>query len=185
MSLRLSLILSMKIVDLSVPLTHRMPVYQGDPEVDIVEVHTLEKEGWNLRQITITTHLGTHVNVPYHMVKDGKKLDKFSIDAFMGEAIIYAKDKNWDPDIGLIFRDQNIDQKIVDKLLYKPPKFVGLSTEFEFDVELEKLLLVHGIISFENLANTGQLPDSFKFYGVPLNIAGADGSPVRAYASFG
>lgn len=173
----------MKVIDLSVPLTHRMPVYPGDPEVDIVEVHTLEKEGWNLRQMTVTTHLGTHVNVPYHMVKDGKKLDKFSIDAFIGKATIYSENKSWDPSMGLVFRDQNIDKKIAEKLIDNPPKFVGLSSEFEFDVPIEKLLLEHDIISFENLANTKELPDTFTFYGVPLSIPGADGSPVRAYAS--
>lgn len=173
----------MKIIDLSLPLTHRMPVYPGDPEVDISEVHTLEKEGWNLRQMTITTHLGTHVNVPYHMVKNGKKLDQHSIDDFIGKAIIYSEDKNWSASDGLIFRDQNIDEKIAEKLIDNPPKFVGLSSEFEFDVPIEKLLLEHGIISFENLANTKELPDTFMFYGVPLNVTGADGSPVRAYAN--
>jgi len=172
----------MKIIDLSMPLTHRMPVYPGDPEVDIVEVHTLEKEGWNLRQMTITTHLGSHVNVPYHMVKGGKELDKFPIDAFMSKAMIYSEDKSWDANTGLIFSDRNIDQDIAKKLIDNPPKFVGLSSEFDFDVSLEKLLLEHGIISFENLANTKQLPDIFTFYGVPLNIPGADGSPVRAFA---
>jgi len=173
----------MKVIDLSVPLNHRMPVYPGDPEVDIVDVHTLEKEGWNLRQMTITTHLGTHVNVPYHMVKDGETLDTFSIDAFIGGATIYSRNAEWNSSQGLIFRDQNIDEKIAEKLIDNPPKFVGLSSEFEFDVPIEKLLLEHGIISFENLANTKELPDTFMFYGVPLNIPGADGSPVRAYAS--
>lgn len=173
----------MKLIDLSLPLTHRMPVYPGDPEVDILEIHTLEKEGWNLRQISITTHLGTHVNVPYHMVKDGKKLDKFPIDAFIGKATIYSENQNWDVETGLIFRDQNIDQNIAQKLIGNPPKFVGLSSDFEFDVPVEKLLLEHDIISFENIANTKELPDKFIFYGVPLSIPGADGSPVRAFAS--
>lgn len=74
----------MKIVDLSQPLYDHMPVYPGDPEVLIKEIHTLDKEGWNLRNITLTTHIGTHVNVPYHMVKDGKRLDKFYVDFFLG-----------------------------------------------------------------------------------------------------
>jgi len=85
--------------------------------VDIVEVHTLEKEGWNLRQMTITTHLGTHVNVPYHMVKDGETLDTFSIDAFIGGATIYSRNAEWNSSQGLIFKDQNIDEKIAEKLI--------------------------------------------------------------------
>lgn len=172
----------MNIIDLSVPLTHRMSVYPGDPEVDIVEVHKLEKEGWNLRQMAISTHLGTHVNVPYHMVADGKTLDEFPIDAFIGKSVIYEENAICDSDTGLIFRDHNIDQNIANKLINTPPKFIGLSAKFDFDISLEKLLLERGIISFENLVNTEQLPDVFVFHGVPLNIPRADGSPVRAYA---
>jgi len=59
----------MKIIDLSQTLYDHMPVYPGDPEVIIKEIHTINKEGWNLRNMTFTTHIGTHVNVPYHMVK--------------------------------------------------------------------------------------------------------------------
>lgn len=175
----------MEIIDLSLPLTHRMPGYPGDPEVDIVEVHTLEKEGWNLRQMAITTHLGTHVNVPYHMVTGGKTLDEFPINDFMGKAMIYTKDKTWNSETGLIFKNQNVDQEIAEKLIAQPPKFVGLSSNFEFDVPIERLLLEHGIISFENLANTDKLPDAFMFYAIPLHIPGADGSPVRAFAEIG
>ncbi|MEK7078558.1 MAG: cyclase family protein [Patescibacteria group bacterium] len=172
----------MRIIDLSLPLTHKMPVYPGDPEVDITEVHTLEKEGWNLRRVTLSTHIGTHVNVPYHMVKKGKNLDAYTLDRFMGSAVIYEKGIVFNKQTGIIFRDHNIDQKITDLLIADPPKFIGLSSKFEFDVPLEKLLLKHNIISFENLTNTEKLPGKFMFYGVPLNISGADGSPVRAFA---
>lgn len=172
----------MKIIDLSLPLTHRMPVYPGDPEVEIVEIHTLAKEGWNLRQLTITTHLGTHVNAPYHMMAAGQKLDAFPIEKFMGKLEKYQPDKDWDMANGLLFCDQTIDQIIADKLIKRPPKFLALSAEFEFDVELEKILLENNIISFENIANAKLLPDICQFYGVPLSLPGADGSPVRAFA---
>ena len=172
----------MKIIDLSAPLTHHMPVYPGDPEVDISEIHKLEKEGWNLRQMTITTHLGTHMNVPYHMVRGGKTLDAFPLDAFFGERVIYNDGMKINHKTGIIFRDQNIDDNITDFLIAHPPKFIGLSKEFDFDVTLERRLLEHGIISYENLVNTDKLPDSFMFYGLPLHIPESDGSPMRAYA---
>jgi arylformamidase len=50
------------------------------------------------------------------------------------------------------------------------------------DARIEKDLLAAGIISFENLANLNELPESFVFYGMPLHIRGGDGSPVRAFA---
>lgn len=173
----------MTTIDLSMALTHKMPVFEGDPEVDIVEIHTLEKEGWNLRLLTLTTHIGTHVNVPYHMVATGKRLDTYPLESFMGPAVIYKDGMVPSTETGVIFRDQNIDQAIADLLIKSPPKFIGLSAKFEFDIPLEKLLLEHGILSYENLMNTEKLPDAFMFYGVPLNIPMADGSPVRAFAT--
>ncbi|MBI5123255.1 cyclase family protein [Candidatus Roizmanbacteria bacterium] len=172
----------MKIIDLSQALYDQMPVYPGDPEVVINEIHTINKEGWNLRNMTFTTHIGTHVNVPYHMVKEGKRLDEFSLDIFFGEAEIYKERMVFDKNKGVIFRDQNINKSVAKKLIKNPPKFVGLSEKFEFDLRIEKLILENGIISFENLANTDKLPNTFIFYGVPLNIRESDGSPVRAFA---
>ncbi|MBI4008986.1 cyclase family protein [Candidatus Roizmanbacteria bacterium] len=174
----------MKIIDLTQPLYDHMPVYPGDPEVIIKEIHTLEKEGWNLRNMTFTTHIGTHVNVPYHMVKNGKKLDQTELSSFFGEAELYQKGKQYKNKFGLIFHDSNIDKTIADILIKNPPKFIGLSAAFEFDIALEKLLLEHNIISYENLINTDKLPSHFTFYGLPLNIRGGDGSPVRALATF-
>lgn len=173
----------MKIVDLSQKLFDNMPVYPGDPEVHITQIHTLDKEGWNLREMTLTTHIGTHVNVPSHMTENGKNLDTYSIDAFIAPSLIYKQGVSYDSDSGLIFRDQNIDQAITVMLIAKPPKFIGLASAFEFDITLEKLLLEHDIISFENLINTEMLPNTFIFYGVPLRLQASDGSPVRAYAT--
>ena len=172
----------MKIIDLSQPLYDQMPVYPGDPEVIIKEIHTIEKEGWNLRNMTLTTHIGTHVNVPYHMNASGKRLDYYSLDRFIGEAELYVEGMNFDKNKGIIFSTTNITKEITDNLIKNPPKFIGLSEKFEFDISLEKLLLDADILSFENLTNTDKLPQRFMFYGVPLRIQESDGSPVRAFA---
>lgn len=172
----------MKIIDLSQPLFDKMPVYPGDPEVIIKEIHTIEKEGWNLRNMTFTTHIGTHVNVPYHMNNTGKRLDSYGIDRFIGKAEIYTEGMKFYNNKGVIFSSTNITKEIAEKLIKLPPKFIGLSDKFEFDITLEKLLLDADIISFEHLTNTDQLPQSFSFYGIPLRIKESDGSPVRAFA---
>lgn len=172
----------MKIIDLSQPLFDNMPVYPGDPEVTIKEVHTLQKEGWNMRNMTFTTHIGTHVNVPYHMNNTGRRLDSYDLDRFMGKAELYTEGMKIYKNKGIIFSKINITREITDLLIKYPPKFIGLSEKFEFDITLEKILLDADIISFENLTNTDKLPQSFNFYGVPLHIKESDGSPVRAFA---
>lgn len=172
----------MPVLDLTQPLFDGMPVFPGDPEVKIDQVHRLETEGWNLRTLFLTTHIGTHVNVPVHMVLDGVDLDAFSPEVFMGPAELYRPEMSFDSIVGVIFTTTNITEKIANDLIKNPPKFVGLSEDFEFDLAIEKLLLEHKIISFENLANTDQLPPQFEFIGLPLKLRGGDGSPVRAVA---
>lgn len=170
-------------IDLTQPVFDRMPVYPGDPDVTITHIHTIRKEGWNLRSITMTTHTGTHVNVPCHMVPSGKSLDNLPLNAFFGQAVLYTPDIGFERTTGVIFSETNITMSIATELVKMPPKFIGLSEKYEFDIEVERYLLENGIISYENLTNTDKLPERFLFYGIPLRIRGADGSPVRAFAT--
>jgi len=172
----------MKIIDLSQPLYDHMPVFPGDPEVVISEIHHLNKEGWSLRSLALTTHIGTHVNVPSHMVLDGKSLDAYTIDQFIGQTDIYRKGMTMKRNKGVLFRSCTIDASIAQQIIAERPKFVALSERFELDIALEKELLTAGIISFENMSHTDELPPAFMFYGVPLSIRASDGSPVRAFA---
>ena len=171
----------MKIIDLTLPMHTGMPVYPGDPEVSIELVQTIEQDEWNMRRIEINSHDGTHVNAPIHCVAGGKTLDDYDLSAFTGPAVIYREGIEIDPSTGVIFRD-NINDAAYEWILANRPHFVGLSSEFEIDIEIEKKLLAEDIMLFERLANTNQLPDQFMFYGVPLKIKAGDGSPVRAFA---
>src|SRR3989344_7645991 len=154
----------MKIIDLTLPLYTGMPVFPGDPEVAIDVIQTHEKEGWEMRRIHINGHDGTHVNVPIHMVAGGKNLDDYELNDFCGAARIYKAEEDMLAKFGYIFRDQNIDTEIAEKIKAEKPRFVGLSADFEFDVPIETDLLAAGILSFERLANVDQLPAEFMFY---------------------
>ncbi len=172
----------MQIIDLTLPLYTGMPVFPGNPEVSIELVSTFETNGWNMRRIQMNGHDGTHVNAPIHGTKDGKNLDDYSLEQFQGPARIYNPSVPISPDEGIIFRDQDIDQRLAEQIKATRPLFVGLSSNFEVDIDIEKDFLREDIILFEKLANLDQLPDQFHFYGMPLKIKGGDGSPVRAFA---
>ena len=135
-----------------------------------------------MKRIHLNLHDGTHVNIPIHGTKNGKNLDSYKVDDFIGESFLFKSEKDIKMGYGIIFNDKNIDWNIAKIIIKRKPKFIGLSEKFEFDITIEKLLLEKGIISFENLTNTEKLPQEFTFYGVPLNIKEADGSPVRALA---
>ena len=172
----------MNLIDLTLPIYDGMPVYPGDPEVSVKLVQTMESDGWNMRQIQMCGHDGTHVNVPIHGTKDGKNLDDYELMDFMGPGIKYESEEDLKAGMVIIFDDIDITQSIAEACLKKGVKSVGLSSNFEFNIDVEKWLLEQGMISFERLANTDQLPKNFFFYGAPLKIQEGDGSPIRAYA---
>ncbi|HET7099287.1 MAG TPA: cyclase family protein [Patescibacteria group bacterium] len=172
----------MKIIDLSQPLFDGMEVFPGDPKVVVEQQQEFSKDGWNMKRLHINLHDGTHLNVPIHGTKNGRILDSYKLEDFIGKCRLYKKTGDIQKGIGIIFGDKNIDWEMAKIIAKKLPKFVGLSSAFEFDVDIEKFLLEKGIISFERLANTDKLPSEFVFYGVPLKIKDGDGSPIRAFA---
>ncbi|MCL4360379.1 cyclase family protein [Patescibacteria group bacterium] len=172
-----------RIVDLSLPIYDHMPVYPGDPEFVLEPVQTIPTVGWNMARLHMNTHDGTHVNVPVHGITGGNTLDAYTIGDFMGKAVVYTAPEAMKRDAGVIFPDMQITLDVVQFIVKIKPRFVGLAAEFVIIEEVEKTLLSHGIITYENLANTRNLSDKpFQFVGVPLRIRAGDGSPVRAYA---
>lgn len=84
----------MRILDLSHRIENGMPVFPGSPEVKISELTTVEKDGFAEKELHLNTHIGTHMDAPAHMKKDGKTLDQLPISHFTGTACIipFSKD---------------------------------------------------------------------------------------------
>lgn len=172
----------MKIIDLSMEIYSGMPVFPGDPEVEITQECTIENDEWNMKRIHMNSHDGTHVNVPIHCKVWGKTLDDYELCDFIAPARIFETEWDIRPDEALIFSKIDITQNIAEKIVEIKPPFIGVPAHFEFDLDIERYLLENDIISFERLVNTDKLPKEFMFHGVPLKIRDGDGSPVRAYA---
>ncbi|NLW42414.1 MAG: cyclase family protein [Tissierellia bacterium] len=169
----------MKIIDLSMEISREMEIYPGDPKVKIEQVHYLETHGWNLREITMGTHTGTHVDSFSHMNNKGFSLDEIPIEKFMGQTILISPNEDFPSKINLFF-DEEVGIEILDKIKIANPNFVG----GKISIELEKALLENEIITYTNLINLDKLPKGkeFLFIGLPLKIKKGDGSPVRAVA---
>ncbi len=77
----------MKIYDITVPISNDLPVYPGDPEIHIERVLSLEKgDIARVSHLSFSTHIGTHIDPPYHFMKDGIPLDQAPLDVFIGSA---------------------------------------------------------------------------------------------------
>jgi len=77
----------MKIIDLTAEIYNKMPVYPGDPEVEIQEIYSVEKDGYSVSKIKINDHTGTHVETQSHLIK-GKKIEEEPLERFIGKAAI-------------------------------------------------------------------------------------------------
>lgn len=78
----------MKFVDLSHPLVHGQANFPMDPKLSIVPHATIRTLKYNMTQVSMATHQGTHLDAMSHFVEDGKTIDQMPLDWFYGDAIL-------------------------------------------------------------------------------------------------
>jgi arylformamidase len=79
----------MKIYDITVPISNDLPVYPGDPAIQITRVMSLEKGDLaRVSHLSFNTHIGTHIDPPCHFMQDGIPLDQVPLEVFIGPARI-------------------------------------------------------------------------------------------------
>lgn len=79
------------IYDVTVPISNTMPVWPGDPPVQLTpksHVSSDKKHRVHLTAIEMGSHTGTHVDVPFHMIDGGRRLGDFGVDVFVGPATV-------------------------------------------------------------------------------------------------
>ncbi|MEI6656984.1 MAG: cyclase family protein [Planctomycetota bacterium] len=78
----------MPLVDISHPLVHGQQNFPTDPKLSIVPHGTTATLRYNISQVSMSTHQGTHLDAMYHFVDDGKTLDQMPLDWFYGPATV-------------------------------------------------------------------------------------------------
>ena len=77
-----------RLVDLTHVIELEMSVFPGDPVPQAETLATCEKDGYRLTKLTVGSHCGTHADAPAHVFPDGRTLDQFSAEFFMGSATV-------------------------------------------------------------------------------------------------
>jgi len=70
------------------PLVDDQPCFPGDPVPRIKPFHTLAEAGYNTTRFAIGSHQGTHVDAPYHFLRDGTTVDRIPLKTLYGEATL-------------------------------------------------------------------------------------------------
>lgn len=74
--------------DLTHALEGGMPVYPGDPPVEIEPTATVESDGYRTARLALPSHAGTHVDAPSHLLADGRTIDDVSPETFRFSATV-------------------------------------------------------------------------------------------------
>jgi len=77
-----------RVVDLSLPLSHEMPVHPEDPRIGFIKFAGIETHGCNMTQLVLSSHGGTHVDSPYHFIESGTSVDRVALEKCIGPALV-------------------------------------------------------------------------------------------------
>lgn len=83
----------MKIYDISVPITTDMPVWPGDPAVELQQVSAISSgESANITHLSMSAHTGTHIDAPKHFIDNGNTIDQIPLEKLVGEVLVMQID---------------------------------------------------------------------------------------------
>ncbi|MQC26068.1 MAG: cyclase family protein [Chloroflexi bacterium] len=75
--------------DVTLTISPEMPVWPGDPSVDIHRVAKIEDgQHANVSHIQMGVHTGTHVDAPYHFLKNGETVENLPLKILVGRAYV-------------------------------------------------------------------------------------------------
>lgn len=197
------------LIDLSVILDQNTPVYPGDITATITKTGEVAVDGFCHHELHLSTHIGTHIDAPSHMIDGGKNLNEFPIEKFSGRGVYIQIDGIFnleeikkvpveEGDIVLFhtgmteklfepayFEDSlTIPEDVAHYLVEKKIKAVGMDMNGpdKPPFNVHKILLGGEVLIIENLTNVGALAGKkFRVFAFPLKLS-LDGSPARVVA---
>jgi kynurenine formamidase len=203
----------MKRIDLTHSFIPEMPAYPGDPKATLTQAANIDTDGYTDHQLHTLMHVGTHMDAPLHMIKDGAYMDEISLDTFFGTGILIdARGKQIidasilagltiEPNaivlvytgFGDLYRTPQyfenypqIDESFAKRMVELKVKIVGMDIvgPDQPPFPTHKQLLGHGILIIENLANLDALLDVKNFEVLALPAKlHTDATPVRVIAT--
>lgn len=192
----------MKIYDISQEV-FGCQVYPGDPTPKKSVISSMEKgDLYNLTAFSMCAHNGTHIDAPFHFIKDGKTVDSVSLDTFIGMAYVaeYNGIVSADDATEILEKVKKQNSEAAKRILIKGDAEVSAEAAKVFaesnilllgnesqtvgpenaPMEVHLILLGAGAVLLEGIRLAEVSEGVFFLNAAPLNLSGADGSPCRA-----
>lgn len=192
----------MKIYDISQEV-FGCQVYPGDPTPKKRVISSMEKgDLYNLTAFSMCAHNRTHIDAPFHFIKDGKTVDSVSLDTFIGMA--YVAEHNGivsaDDATEILEKAKKQNSEAAKRILIKGDAEVSAEAAKVFaesnilllgnesqtvgpenaPMEVHLILLGAGAVLLEGIRLAEVSEGVYFLNAAPLNLSGADGSPCRA-----
>jgi len=80
-------VFNVNLIDLTREIKEGLLVYPGQPQISLKKHYKFEEDGRNLEKIEMSSHFGTHIDAPFHFVKNGKTAEMIGLEDLCGKAI--------------------------------------------------------------------------------------------------
>jgi arylformamidase len=79
----------MRIYDISLTISPDLPVWPGDPTVDLHQTAFMDRGApCNLTFLALNVHAGTHVDAPHHFMNDCRTIESLPLEVLTGPAYV-------------------------------------------------------------------------------------------------
>lgn len=193
----------MKIHDISQEV-FSCAVYPGDPAPEKQTLASMERGSlYNLTSFSMCAHNGTHIDAPRHFIEDGKSIEEIALDASVGLAYVAKREGELSAEDAknIIELAKNAREGAEKRVLIKGGAVVTEAAAEAFakaktlllgvegqtvgsenaPMAVHKILLGAGTVLLEGVLLYGVSEGACFLSAAPLNLAGADGAPCRAY----
>jgi len=196
--------------DISQTLRRKLPVWPGDTEFSHTPIWQMDEGSpVNVSALTMSTHSGTHADAPLHYERTGLDSAGSELDPYIGECLVVdARSAGAKIDVSdlphldsvdrVLFRTYEtfphekwddeftaISAEAIKWLAVQGVKLVGIDTP-SLDPQNSKTMDAHrAVLAADMRILEGLVLDDvpegrYELIALPLPIAGADASPIRA-----
>jgi len=109
----------MKIVDLTLTVSDKIPTFPGSPPPSFIPWENIKEDGYNLELLFLSSHTGTHMDAPHHFLEKAAKIHEISLEKLVSEAALIQCRKS---------SDQSITKTDIQKFEKKHGKIDGFSS---------------------------------------------------------
>ena len=181
-------------------------VFPGDPVPTLTPAKRMSEGSlYNLSQLDMCVHNGTHVDAPFHFYKDGKTVEQMPLENFVGdcflarhegdvsgadaEAILRRAAAAGAPRRILIAGDAVVTAEAARVFAGAELLLLGNESQTvgppEGPMEVHLILLGAEVVLLEGIVLMGLEEGRYFLSAAPLQLAGSDGAPCRAWLADG